>query len=233
MTGTGVRVLVVGATGEIGGIAARQLAGHGAATALAGRNRRRLEETAGELGGRPWQTFDAYDLDGCARLAGWAGTVLGGLDALVVALGVAGFGPATDVSDASCEHLFTVNALAPMAVVRGALPVLGAGGAVVVVTGEIVDRPALGMADYAAAKGALAVWLGVVGREARRRRIGVTDVRMPHLDTGFAGRAAVGTAPALPPGADPEEAVRRLVVPPALGASAGGEDARDRHSTGP
>lgn len=136
MTVRGVRVLVVGATGEIGGVAARQLTGQGAVTALAGRDRRRLARTAEELGGRPWQPFDAYDLDGGAGLAGWAETALGGLDALVVAVGVAGFGPATDVSDASCEHLFTVNALAPMAVVRGALPVLSAGGAVVVVTGR-------------------------------------------------------------------------------------------------
>ncbi|MEU8523846.1 SDR family oxidoreductase [Streptomyces sp. NBC_01216] len=216
MTVRGVRVLVVGATGEIGGVAARQLTGQGAVTALAGRDRRRLARTAEELGGRPWQPFDAYDLDGGAGLAGWAETALGGLDALVVAVGVAGFGPATDVSDASCEHLFTVNALAPMAVVRGALPVLSAGGAVVVVTGEIVDRPMVGMADYTAAKAALAAWLGVVGREARRRRVRVTDVRMPHLDTGFAGRAAVGTPPELGPGADPEDAVSRLVVAPAL-----------------
>ncbi|MFF9011954.1 SDR family NAD(P)-dependent oxidoreductase [Streptomyces sp. NPDC014870] len=212
----GTRVLVVGATGDIGGLAARQLAGRGAATALAGRNRARLEERASVLGGRPWRSFDAYDLDGCARLAAWAEAALGGLDALVVAIGVAGFGSAAEVSDASAEHVFTVNALAPMAVARGALRMMSPGGVVAVVTGEVVDRPARGMADYAAAKTALAAWLGVAGREARRERVTVLDVRMPHLDTGFAARAAVGSAPALGPGADPVAAVREHLVVPVL-----------------
>ncbi|MEU2548727.1 SDR family NAD(P)-dependent oxidoreductase [Streptomyces roseolus] len=135
------KVLLVGATGEIGGLAARQLAGYGAATALAGRDPERLRARGAALGGRPWRGFDAYDLDGCARLASWAGEALGGLDAVVVAVGVAAFGASADVSDASAEHLFAVNTLCPMAVVRGALPVLPRGGVVVAVTGEIVDRP--------------------------------------------------------------------------------------------
>ncbi|MFE4209174.1 SDR family NAD(P)-dependent oxidoreductase [Streptomyces goshikiensis] len=217
---SGRRVLVVGAGGAVGGVAARQLAGHGARVALAGRNRGRLEERAEALGGRPWRVFDAYDLDRCAGLAGWARGELGGLDAVVVAVGVAGFGPVTEVPIPACEHLFAVNALAPIAVVRGALEVLDAGGAAVVVTGEIVDHPALGMADYAAAKTALATWLGVAGREARRRDITVTDARLPHLDTGFAQRPVVGRAPAFGPGGDPEEAVARLVVAPALAVHA-------------
>ncbi|MFE5792643.1 SDR family NAD(P)-dependent oxidoreductase [Streptomyces sp. NPDC056503] len=221
MNAVDMRVLLVGATGEIGGLATRQLAGHGAATALAGRDRERLRARASALGGRPWRAFDAYDLDGCGQLAPWAKEALGGLDALVVAVGVAAFGAATQVSDASAEHLFTVNALGPMAVVRGALPVVSRGGVVVVVTGEIVDRPPLGMADYAAAKAALAMWLRVTGREARRDGITVVDARMPHLDTGFATRAAVGSPPALGPGADPEEAVRHQVVMPLLRALEG------------
>ncbi|MER8039018.1 SDR family NAD(P)-dependent oxidoreductase [Streptomyces hydrogenans] len=214
----GAGILVVGATGAVGGQAAGQLAGRGAALALAGRDPGRLRERASALGGRPRRSFDAYDLDGCARLAAWAEGELGRLDALVVAVGVAGFGAAAEVSDASAEHLLTVNALAPMAVVRGSLDVLSPGGAVAVVTGAIVDRPVRGMADYAAAKTALATWLGVVGREVRRDRIGVMDVRMPHLDTPFAARAAVGTAPALGPGADPVEAVREHLVLPLLDA---------------
>ncbi|MFI9296699.1 SDR family NAD(P)-dependent oxidoreductase [Streptomyces gardneri] len=211
-------VLVVGATGAIGGQAAGQLAESGAVTALAGRNRDRLEERASALGGSPWRTFEAHDLDSCAQLAPWAKATLGGLDVLVVAIGVAGFGSAVEVPDTSAEHLFTVNALAPMAVVRGSLGVLSPGGVVAVVTGEIVDRPARGMADYAAAKAALATWLGVAGREARRDRLKVLDVRMPHLDTAFAAHAAVGTAPALRPGSDPVEAVHEHIVLPILHA---------------
>ncbi|MEV7567904.1 SDR family NAD(P)-dependent oxidoreductase [Streptomyces tanashiensis] len=215
---TSLRVLVVGASGAVGGAAARQLTGQGADIALAGRNHGRLEERAQALGGVPWRAFDAYDLDRCADLARWACTELGGLEAVVVAVGVAGFGPASEMPIPASEHLFTVNALAPVTVVRGALEILPAGGAAVVVTGEIVDRPALGMADYAAAKTALATWLGIAGREVRRRGITVTDARLPHLNTGFAERPVVGRAPALRPGVDPEEWVARLVVAPVLTA---------------
>ncbi|MEU2548726.1 hypothetical protein ABZ618_25360 [Streptomyces roseolus] len=74
------------------------------------------------------------------------------------------------------------------------------------------------MADYAATKAALALWLRVTGREARRDGITLLDARPPHLDTGFATRAVVGPPPALGPGADPEEAVRHHVVLPLLGA---------------
>ncbi|MFE1907965.1 hypothetical protein ACFW96_30495 [Streptomyces gardneri] len=81
-----------------------------------------------------------------------------------------------------------------------------------------MDRPARGMADYAAVKTALATWLGVAAREVRRDHPTVLDVRMPHLDTAFAAHSAVGTAPALGPGADPVEAVREQVVLPVLDA---------------
>ncbi|GGR55809.1 SDR family NAD(P)-dependent oxidoreductase [Streptomyces roseolus] len=215
------KVLLVGATGEIGGLAARQIAGYGAATALAGRDPERLRARGAALGGRPRRGFDAYDLDGCARLAPWAREALGGLDAVVVAVGVAAFGASADVSDAAAEHLFTVNTLCPMAVVRGALPALPRGGVVVVVTGEIVDRPPLGMADYAATKTALATWLRVTGREARRDGITLLDARPPHLNTGFTTRAVAGSPPAPGSGADPEEAVRHHVVLPLLRALEG------------
>ncbi|MFE4703360.1 hypothetical protein ACWCPD_25075 [Streptomyces sp. NPDC001935] len=52
----------------------------------------------------------------------WAADRLGGLDGVVVCVGGAAFAPAESVSDAVAEHLFTVNALAPMAFPPAALP---------------------------------------------------------------------------------------------------------------
>ncbi|MER7599298.1 SDR family NAD(P)-dependent oxidoreductase [Streptomyces hydrogenans] len=214
------RVLVVGATGEVGGLAARLLADRGASVALAGRDPARLEERSRRLDGCPTRTFDAYDLERCAALAPWAAHALGGLDTVVVTVGVAGFGAAGDVTDAVAEHLVTVNALAPMSVVRGALCVLEAASTVAVVTGAIVDRPMRGTADYAAAKTALATWLGVVRREQRARGVAIMDVRLPHLATGFADRAVTGTAPGMPAGADPAETIDRLLVTPVMAGAA-------------
>ncbi|MFD3547111.1 SDR family NAD(P)-dependent oxidoreductase [Streptomyces sp. NPDC058655] len=211
---SGARVLVVGATGVLGGLAARELRDRGAVLALAGRDAGVLGERAAGLGGRPRRRIDAYDLDRCAGLAAWARGELGGLDGVLVAVGVAAFGMTREIPDAVAEHLVTVNYLCPAAVLRGAVAEVEPGGFLAAVTGAVVEAPMRSMADYAAAKSALACWLGVLAREVRGpggRGLRVLDVRPPHLDTGFSDRPVAGRAPSLPPGADPDEAARELV----------------------
>ncbi|MFD3330297.1 SDR family NAD(P)-dependent oxidoreductase [Streptomyces sp. NPDC058701] len=207
----GARVLVVGATGVLGGLAARELAERGAVLALAGRAPHVLAERGAELGGRPVRRIDAYDLDGCAALAPWARGELGGLDGVLVTVGVAAFGRAGELPDSVAEHLCAVNFLCPAAVLRGAPSQVARGGFLAAVTGAVVDTPLQGMADYAAAKAALGCWLGVLAREVRGRHLRVLDFRPPHLDTGFATRPVAGRAPSLPPGGDPYEAARSMV----------------------
>ncbi|MFB7781121.1 SDR family NAD(P)-dependent oxidoreductase [Streptomyces vinaceus] len=207
---SGPRVLLVGATGEVGRLAATDMIGRGAHLALAGRNEQRLAELAARSG-CPTRRLDAYDLDACARAGSWALAKLGRLDGVLVTVGIAGFGPAAEVPDAAAEHLMTVNALCPMAVLRGALPAVRDGGFLAAVSGAIVNAPLMGTADYAASKTALACWLGVLGREVRRRRIAVVDARLRHLDTGFASRAVVGAPPPLQPGRDPAPEVHTLI----------------------
>ncbi|GLV97932.1 hypothetical protein Slala05_15640 [Streptomyces lavendulae subsp. lavendulae] len=208
---SGARVLVAGASGVLGGLAAHDLQARGAMVALAGRNPDRLADVAGGLGGAPVRGLDAYDLDACAALAAWAVRELGCLDGVLVTVGVAGFGRVEEVPDEVVEHLFAVNVLCPAAVLRGAVARVGDGGFLAALTGAIVDRPMLGTADYAAAKTALSCWLGVVAREGRARRLRVFDFRLPHLETGFSDRPVAGRPPALPPGGDPAAAVQALV----------------------
>ncbi|MFD9126390.1 SDR family NAD(P)-dependent oxidoreductase [Kitasatospora sp. NPDC059571] len=198
----GLRLLVVGATGVIGGAVAALAAERGAHLAVAGRDPARLAAVSQALGGCPNSRFDAYDLAGCAALARRAAGALGGLDAVLTAFGTVAFGRAEEGSDAVDEHLLTVNALAPIAVLRGALGVLPAGGAMAALTGAVVSAPMAGLAGYAASKAALSAWLDTVRLEQHRHRRTVLDARPPHLDTGFAGRAVAGTAPRLPAGAD-------------------------------
>ncbi len=65
----GRRVLVVGATGTVGGLAAERLTRLGASAAPAGRDRKRLAGASRALGGRPYHVFEAYDLGACEVLA--------------------------------------------------------------------------------------------------------------------------------------------------------------------
>ncbi|MFI9152569.1 SDR family NAD(P)-dependent oxidoreductase [Streptomyces sp. NPDC053367] len=207
----GARVLVPGATGAIGAALAERLYALGARVAVAGRDPASLARVRASCAGAPARRFDAYDLDGCARTIPWAAGRLGGLDAVVACVGAAGFGPAEAVGDEVAEHLVTVNALAPAAFLRAALTVVPPDGTLAAVTGAVVDAAPAGMADYAASKAALAAWLTAVHRERRRTGPAVLDIRLPHVESGFAQRAVAGRAPALPRGRTVDEAVEMIV----------------------
>jgi NAD(P)-dependent dehydrogenase (short-subunit alcohol dehydrogenase family) len=190
------RVLVAGATGAIGQQLVHALLEAGARVVPAGRDADRLAPLA-QACGTTSQVFDVIDTASVRSAVDAAAAELGGLDALVVTVGVAGFGDAMSADPAVTEELFAVNALGPMSLVRAAAPHLSEGGRVAVVSAILADMPTAWMADYSAAKCALAAWLEVVRRE-QRRAFGVLDVRPPHLDTGLDQRALTGEPPKMP-----------------------------------
>ncbi len=205
------RVLVIGATGALGHKISAELAGRGARLALIGRNDERLSAVAGELGAPFRASADLVDVDGLTRAVDAAADALGGLDGLVVATGVAAFGPALADADAVVEELFVVNTLGPMAAVRAAARRMEAGAAIAVLSAVLVDVPTARMAAYSASKAALSTWLEVLRRELRRDKISVLDARPPHLETGLAERALAGEPPSMPAGGDIDEVVRLIV----------------------
>jgi NAD(P)-dependent dehydrogenase (short-subunit alcohol dehydrogenase family) len=196
----GARVLVAGATGVLGRALAEGLHEQGARVVAAGRDPDRLAEVAEALG-TTGRHLDVVDADSCAAAVRGAVDELGGLDLLVVATGAAGFGRAVELEEAVAEELFAVNTLGPMALVRAAAPYLAKAregeGTVAVLSAVLADLPTAGMADYSAAKAALATWLQVLRRE-ERRSFRVLDARPPHLDTGLDTRALAGEPPRLP-----------------------------------
>ncbi len=192
----GARVFVAGATGELGGALSDALVERGARVVAGGRDEQRLAAVAERCGTDPVHV-DVVDVDSCAAAVDAAVDQLGGLDAVLVTVGAAGFGTALDTSAALSEELFAVNVLGPMSLVRAAAGHLEDGGTVAVLSAILADMPTAGMADYSAAKSALSVWLTVLRRE-NRRRLRVLDVRPPHLDTGLDRRALGGDPPTMP-----------------------------------
>lgn len=208
---SGARVLVAGATGVLGGAIARALHGQGARVALAGRDEGKLAALADELDGVPTAAFDALDLDRCAAVVGKLADALDGLDLLVIATGIAAFGAGAEEDDAVVEELLTVNTMAPMALVRAALPRIGKGGAVAVLSAILADYPTAGMPAYSASKAGLSAWLTALRPEQRRRGVAVFDVRPPHVETGLVDRAIAGEAPSMKEGATVDEVVGLIV----------------------
>ena len=123
------RVIVVGATGALGSLLAEKLAAGGARLVVTGRDPDKLAAVAERVGAEGAIAFDLVDVEAVSAAVDRAADTLGGLDGVLVASGVAAFGPARDDDDAIVEELFAVNTLGPMAVVRSAVPHLAPAGA--------------------------------------------------------------------------------------------------------
>lgn len=206
---TEARVLVVGATGVLGRMLTDALGAAGARLAVAGRDEARLADVAERA--EASYPLDVVDVAACRAVVEQAAEDLGGLDALVVATGVAAFGPAAETADQVAEELFAVNTLGPMALCAAAVPLMPSGGAVVVLSAILAEAPMAGMAAYSASKAALSGYLAALRREVRRQGVSVLDVRPPHMETGLTGRALAGEPPKLPAGFDPAVLVETIL----------------------
>ncbi|TNM67217.1 SDR family oxidoreductase [Streptomyces sp. NP160] len=207
-------MLVTGATGGLGRPVSTRLAAAGARLALTGRDEGRLEEVAGSLGGdRPLTVAADLTLpDQPQAVVDAAVEHLGGLDAVVHLAGASGFAAVGTEDDDALDELLLVDYLAPVRLLRAALPALReAKGTALVVTAVLAEGPVAGMAAYGAAKAALSSYVGAAAKELRRSGVRVVDARPPHTETGLADRPLTGTAPKLPQGKDPEEVAARLV----------------------
>ena len=95
---TDKRFLLAGATGVLGGLLARELAGSGVKLVLAGRDRDKLARLGDELG-VPTVALDFADPSSPRRCLDEAVHALGGLDGLVIITGAVAFGEVHDSAD--------------------------------------------------------------------------------------------------------------------------------------
>ncbi|HYO04532.1 MAG TPA: SDR family oxidoreductase [Mycobacterium sp.] len=206
---SGKAFLVVGATGALGSRIARLLADLGADVTVSGRS----EDALAGLGidGAHAVAADLREPDAPRSVVAAAVERHGRLDGLVIAAGVVAFGAVTDIDDDTIDDLLLIDFLAPLRLVRAALPVMEPGGVILGISAVVAEKPLPNMAVYSAAKAATAALFTAVRVEARRRKIRVVDVRPPHTETGLAGRAIAGEPPKLPTGLDPDAVAARIV----------------------
>jgi cyclic-di-GMP-binding biofilm dispersal mediator protein len=207
----GARILVLGGSGALGQRIAGQLVERGARVSLAGRDAAALGEIAASIGGAtPSILFDLRIPGHAAHVVDTATSQLGGLDGIVNAAGVVGFGELATLTDAALDELVATDLTGPLRVMREALRHLD-GGFIVNITGVVAEQPVAGMAAYSAVKAGLSAASRSLARELRRRGVHVLDARPPHTETGLASRPIAGEAPHLPSGLDPDTVAAQIV----------------------
>lgn len=208
----GLSILVIGASGGLGSAISGQLQAEGALLTLQGRDEAKLAAL-----GSPHVTGDIRDSDTAQRAVDAAIAAYGQLDGVVIASGVVAFGMMSDLTDEVLADLFAINTIAPIRIVRAALPHLEASGKdgnnpfVVNLSAVVAEQPTAGMAAYSASKAALTAFDTAAGRELRRSGIRLIDARPPHTETGLADRPLAGAAPRLPQGLEPSAVTARII----------------------
>lgn len=204
-TFSGARAVLTGAASGIGEQTAYQLAARGTDLILVDRDRERLAAVAERIRDRhavgvhteAVDLADAGEVDALiVRIRAMAPTI----DLLVNNAGVALGGAFTDVSAEEFDWVLAVNFHAPVALCRGLLSSIPAGGHIVNVSSLYGLIGPAGQAAYSSSKFALRGFSEVLRHELAERSIGVTTVHPGGIRTRIAETARVGA------NVNPEEA---------------------------
>jgi len=190
------RVVVVGATGGIGGALARRVAARGAEPFLIARDAARLEALAGEIGCGS-AVADVTDTAALRAAVAAAGTPLAGL---AYCVGSILLKPAARLEEAEFLDAYRLNVVGAAMAVQAALPALAAGRGGVVLFSSVAARrgfpnhAAIGAAKAAveglavslAAELAPHVRVNVVAPSLTRTRIAEPLTRSPQMAEAIA-----------------------------------------------
>jgi NAD(P)-dependent dehydrogenase (short-subunit alcohol dehydrogenase family) len=156
MSFTNKVAVVTGGTSGIGLAIAQELIARGAKVIVTGRNQERIDTAVATLGsaarGVRAATESLADLD---RLYDHIKTEYGRLDLLVANAGAGEIVPLADVTEAHFDRAFDANVKGVTFSVQKALPLMGQGGAIVVIGSTASFRPEPGMSVYGGTKAAL------------------------------------------------------------------------------
>lgn len=179
--GDALRVLVVGASSGIGASTAATLALAGARVVGAARRERRIAELEGVIP----VVCDVNVAEACDRAVEEAVDALGGLDALVYAVGRTGLTPLDSAGQDEWTQIFVTNVIGAAMISRAALSHLraeGSDGRAVFLSSDSVAKPYPGLVAYAASKAALSAFCQGLASEFGELR--VTEVMVgPTVDT--------------------------------------------------
>jgi 3-oxoacyl-[acyl-carrier protein] reductase len=171
----GKAALVTGATGGIGGAIARALHAQGAAVAISGTRRERLEHMAQELGSRVHVLpCDLADKDAVEALVPAAEEAMGGrLDILVANAGIARDNLVVQLRDEDWAQVIDVNLTATFRLSRAAVRGMMRRrfGRIVGITSVVGITGNAGQANYTAAKAGMIGMMKSLAQEYAKRGV--------------------------------------------------------------
>jgi pteridine reductase len=189
----GRRVLVVGATGRLGGAIARALGDRGDRVVLTGRDPVGLEALAAETKspdteGARFVRADLLDEDAPKTIVDGIRRTVGGVDDVVLACGPFPRTPLETLERDDLWRSLAVHAVAPLLLVRALAEDLAAAqGAIVALTDAGVTRPYTNHVAYLTAKGALQAGLRALAvelaPEVRVNMVALGIVADPDVDS--------------------------------------------------
>ncbi|MFI0409284.1 SDR family oxidoreductase [Actinomadura sp. 3N508] len=183
------KAVVIGGTHGMGLAMAKAMLAEGAEVLVTGRDEKRVEAARGELGGLRAHAVrsDVTSMSDIQELGGLVQDRLGEIDALFVNHGYAKLEPFAEVTEATYDRHFDVNAKGAFFTVQRLLPSLRAGGAIVF-TSSVADTGGVpGMSVYAGTKSALWSFAQVLAAELLPRGIRVNAVSPGFIDTPTMG----------------------------------------------
>lgn len=191
--------VITGGGGEIAGAVASEFAAAGARLVLVDLARERVEARAASLGGVGF-VADLTDPAGAEAMVRGAIERYGRIDGLIHTAGGFAAGPAQEAAPADYDRMFDVNVRTLFHAVRAVLPGMlarGDGFVAGISSSAVWTGGAQGMALYAAAKGAVALYLRSLEKELRRTGVRVAIVYpMTAVDTAVNRRSMPEADPA-------------------------------------
>ena len=152
----GKRILVVGASSGVGAAVARLADGQGARTAISARRAEVLTEMARTSTAMIAVPGDVCDEVSARAVVETASAALGGLDAVIYAVGVSPLGPLAEATAAQWHDVLGANLIGAAVVSAAAAPhLLAADGRLIILSSKAVRRPFPDLTLYSTSKLAL------------------------------------------------------------------------------
>jgi NAD(P)-dependent dehydrogenase (short-subunit alcohol dehydrogenase family) len=169
--------LVTGGNGGIGFAAARLLIAQGARVAITGRDQKKLDEAAAELGPNALAIrADTNEPAAIDDLMKTIGEKFGKLDIVFANAGVSGATPVGGTTLEKFESIMRTNVTSVFLTVQAAVPLMSEGGAIVLNGSVMRQLGAPGTAAYSASKAAISGMARVLASELVTRGIRVNTV---------------------------------------------------------